>query len=131
MKQYEPDKPINDDILKCREDILRAGGLDPEASKPAPRKIPSFEEMISKQTEPVETETPEEIPAVEDVPDQFAVVEITSGTRQILDARYITPPSFSLITLPRWIRENDIDIILAGGMDQHAQELFIQNHIEC
>jgi hypothetical protein len=75
MKQNEPDKPINDDILKCREDILRAGGLDPKASEPAPRKIPSFEEMISKQTEPVETETPEEIPAVEDVPDQFAVVE--------------------------------------------------------
>ncbi|MCF7956459.1 MAG: hypothetical protein K9M75_11705 [Phycisphaerae bacterium] len=62
--------------------------------------------------------------------DQFAVVEITAGTRQILDAHYITPPSFSLITLPRWIHENDIDMILAGGMDQHVQELFTQNHIE-
>lgn len=62
--------------------------------------------------------------------DQFAIIEITAGTKQILDARYITPPSFSLITLPRWIRENDIDMILAGGMDQHFQEIFTQNHIE-
>ena len=62
--------------------------------------------------------------------DQFAVVEIAEGTRQILDASYITPPSLSLITLPRWIRKNDIDLILAGGMDLHVQELFTQNHIE-
>lgn len=62
--------------------------------------------------------------------DQFAVVEISLGTRQILDAHYMAPPSFSLITLPRWFSENDIDLILAGGMDQHVQELFTQNHIE-
>jgi hypothetical protein len=77
MEQKEPDKSINDDILKCRENILRAGGFDPETSETSRRKIPSFEEMISGQTDPVETETPEEIPATEDVPEEVASVENT------------------------------------------------------
>ena len=66
MEQKEPDKPINDDILKCRENILRAGGSDPGANKPVSQKIPSFEEIISKQTGPKEADTPAEPPVVED-----------------------------------------------------------------
>ena len=62
--------------------------------------------------------------------DQFAFVEIRAGTRKILDAQCITPPSFSLSTLPKWMRENNVDLILAGGMDQHAKDLFIQNQID-
>lgn len=62
--------------------------------------------------------------------DQFAFVEIRAGTRQILNAQCITPPSFSLSTLPKWMRDNNIDLILAGGMDQHAKDMFTQNHID-
>ena len=66
MEQKEPDNSINDDILKCREDILRAGGLDPESGTSPRRKIPSFEEMISGQTKTDETETVEEAIIAED-----------------------------------------------------------------
>ena len=62
--------------------------------------------------------------------DQFAFVEIRAGTREILDAQCITPPSFSLNTLPKWMRENNVDLILVGGMEQHAKDMFIQNHID-
>jgi predicted Fe-Mo cluster-binding NifX family protein len=62
--------------------------------------------------------------------DQFAIVKIGAGTDQIIDASYMTPPSLNLIALPRWFRENEIDIILAGGMDQHVQDFLNQNHIE-
>ena len=62
--------------------------------------------------------------------DRFAIIEIKVGTRQVLDAQYITPPSFSFHTLPRWIRENDVDLIVAGGMSQEVQNLFAQNHID-
>ena len=75
MEQKEPDKSINNDILKCREDILRAGGPDSGADKFSRRKIPSFEEMVSKQTDSDETEKAEEIPVVEDTPEEAIVSE--------------------------------------------------------
>ena len=62
--------------------------------------------------------------------DQFAFIEIKKGTRQILDAQYKTPLSFNLDALPRWIRENEVDLILAGGMGQRAKEIFAQNQID-
>ena len=62
--------------------------------------------------------------------DQFAFVEIRAGTRKIMDAQCITPPSFNLDILSKWMRKNDVDLILAGGMEQHAKDMFIQNHID-
>jgi len=62
--------------------------------------------------------------------DQFAFIEISLGTRQILDAQYRTPPSFSLDVLPKWIRENNVDSIVTGGMGQEAKDIFAQNHID-
>lgn len=62
--------------------------------------------------------------------DQFAFVKIKAGTRQILDAQYKTPSSFSLDALARWFRENEVDLIIAGGMPQQAKDIFAQNHID-
>ena len=62
--------------------------------------------------------------------DQFAFIEIIAGTRQILDAQYKTPLSFNLDALPRWFRENEVDLILAGGMGQRAKAIFAQNQID-
>lgn len=62
--------------------------------------------------------------------DQFAIVDIRAGTRQILDAQYKTPPSFSLDVLPKWIRENNVDSIVTGGMSLHAKDIFAQNQID-
>ena len=62
--------------------------------------------------------------------DQFAFVEIKAGTRQIVDAQYKTPSSFSLGILARWIRENEVDLIIAGGMSLEAKDIFAQNHID-
>ena len=62
--------------------------------------------------------------------DQFAFVEIKAGTRQILNAQYKTPSLFSLDALARWIRENEVDLVVAGGMSQQAKDIFAKNHID-
>ena len=62
--------------------------------------------------------------------DQFALIDIKTGTRQILNTKYVTPPSFNIKILPGWIQENEVDLILAGGMPAQAQNLFADNHIE-
>ena len=62
--------------------------------------------------------------------DQFAIVEISTGTKQILDACFKTPPSLNLHILPRWFREIGIDIILVGGMDHHVKKFWSKNDIE-
>ena len=32
--------------------------------------------------------------------------------------------------MPRWLHENNVSVIIAGGMGQRAQQLFAQNDIE-
>ena len=62
--------------------------------------------------------------------DQFAIVDVKDGSKQILNAQFMTPPSFDLNILTRWIRENDIDLIIAGGIPKQVQNVFAKKHIE-
>ena len=62
--------------------------------------------------------------------DQFAIVEVGAYSKTVLDAEYMTPMSFDLKTLPIWLHENDVDVIVAGGMPQEIKDVFIQNHID-
>jgi hypothetical protein len=143
MEQKEPDKSINDDILKCREDILRAGGFDPEASETSRRKILSFEEMISGQTDPVETETPEEIPATEDVPEEVASVEDTpeeaivaenesegSGMEVLADADWHLPGETVELVENAADDEELEDILQEPKADEDADVLMTSDEID-
>lgn len=62
--------------------------------------------------------------------DQFAIVDVGAYSKTILDAEYMTPMSFDLKTLPIWLHENEVDVIVAGGMSQEIKDVFIQNHID-
>ena len=62
--------------------------------------------------------------------DQFAIIDVKVSSKQILNAQYLTPSSFDLNILLQWIRENKVDLIIAGGMPQQVQGLLVQNHID-
>lgn len=42
----------------------------------------------------------------------------------------LTPPLHQPGLLPQWLSELSVDLIIAGGMGQRAQQLFAQNNIE-
>ena len=59
---------------------------------------------------------------------EFALYEVEG--QNINTVKYITPPPHEPGVLPRFLGENDIDVIITGGMGQMAVNLFNQQNID-
>lgn len=60
---------------------------------------------------------------------QFCFVEVNEK-KQITSKQYQTPPAHEPGVLPRWLAENNVNLILAGGMGVRAQELLAQSGVK-
>jgi len=58
--------------------------------------------------------------------DQFAIFDIDDNLKKIINRKDETPPAHEPGVLPRWLHENNVNVIIAGGMGQRAQQLFTQ-----
>ena len=61
--------------------------------------------------------------------DEFAIFDIDDNTKKVISRKDETPPGHEPGVLPRWLHENNVSVIIAGGMGQRAQQLFEQNKI--
>ncbi len=61
--------------------------------------------------------------------EQFAIIDVDVKRKQVVQTQYLTPPPHEPGVLPRWLHEQNVNVILAGGMGQRAQTLFAQNGI--
>ena len=61
--------------------------------------------------------------------EEFAIVEVDDKTKEILSQSTHTPPHHEPGVLPRWLHEQGAEVIIAGGMGQRAQQLFVANDI--
>jgi len=62
--------------------------------------------------------------------DQFAIFDIDDNLKKVINRNDATPPAHAPGVLPKWLHENNVNVIIAGGMGQRAQQLFAQNDIE-
>ena len=62
--------------------------------------------------------------------DQFAIFDIDGETSKVINRNDTIPPAHAPGVLPKWLHENNVSVIIAGGMGQRAQQLFSQNDIE-
>ncbi len=62
--------------------------------------------------------------------EQFALVEVNEQAKQVTGQRLLTPPPHEPGVLPRWLHEQGANVIIAGGMGQRAQALFVENGIK-
>ena len=62
--------------------------------------------------------------------DQFAIFDIDDNLKEVTNRVDMAPPGHEPGVLPRWLHENNVSIIIAGGMGQRAQQLFTQNNIK-
>jgi predicted Fe-Mo cluster-binding NifX family protein/cellulose biosynthesis protein BcsQ len=62
--------------------------------------------------------------------DQFAIFDIDDGIKKVINRKDATPPAHVPGVLPKWLHENNVGVIIAGGMGQRAQQLFAQNNIK-
>lgn len=62
--------------------------------------------------------------------EQFALVDADGKTKKITGQTFLTPPPHEPGVLPKWLREQGANVILAGGMGSRAQALFAENGIK-
>jgi len=62
--------------------------------------------------------------------DQFAIFDIDDSIKKITNRKDASPPSYAPGALPKWLNENNVNVIIASGMGQRAQQLFAQNDIK-
>ncbi len=62
--------------------------------------------------------------------DTFAILDTDGNSGQIVNREDLTPPSHLPGALPKWLHGQGVDVIIAGGMGQRAQQLFAQNQIK-
>jgi len=62
--------------------------------------------------------------------DQFAIFDIDDNIKKVINRKDATPPTHAPGVLPQWLHENNVSVIIAGGMGQRAQQLFTQNYIK-
>ena len=62
--------------------------------------------------------------------EQFALLEVDAEAKTVLNTDFLTPPAHEPGVLPRWLHEQGANMIIAGGMGQRAQGLFVENGIE-
>lgn len=60
--------------------------------------------------------------------EKFAVISIENN--KIIESEFITPPVHQPGVYPRFLADLGVNVIIAGGMGQKAQDLFAQNNIE-
>jgi len=62
--------------------------------------------------------------------EEFALVDVDEQTKEISNIVKLQPPAHQPGVLPQWLNEQQADVIIAGGMGQRAQQLFVQNNIK-
>jgi len=62
--------------------------------------------------------------------DQFAIFDIDDRLKKVINREDAIPPGHEPGVLPRWLHEENVGVIIAGGMGQRAQQLFTQNGIK-
>ena len=62
--------------------------------------------------------------------EQFVFLEVDTDSKTILNQTQKEPPAHEPGVLPRWLGEQQVNLIIAGGMGQRAQQLFQHQGIQ-
>ncbi len=62
--------------------------------------------------------------------EQFALLDVNTVERTILNFRQAAPPAHEPGVLPQWLHEQGVNLVIAGGMGGRAQAILAQQGIE-
>jgi len=60
----------------------------------------------------------------------FALLEVDTASRQILNSRQLDPPVHQPGVLPRWLNDQGVNLVIVGGIGRRAQSIFAEQGIE-
>ena len=61
--------------------------------------------------------------------EEFALLDVDADAKSITNQARVVAPDHEPGLLPPWLRERGVDVVIAGGMGQRAQQLFEQQDI--
>jgi len=61
--------------------------------------------------------------------EQFALIEVDVESKHIIKKELVDSPGHEPGFLPRWLAEQGVALVIAGGMGSRAQRLFRQSNI--
>jgi ATP-binding protein involved in chromosome partitioning len=61
--------------------------------------------------------------------DVFAIIDADQTSKAILKTTQVVPPPHEPGLLPRWLADQGVSVIIAGGMGGRAQALFAERRI--
>ncbi|MCE5323703.1 P-loop NTPase [bacterium] len=62
--------------------------------------------------------------------EKFAIFEVDPDENRIIAKTILIPPPHEPGLLPKWLHGEGVSVVIAGGMGQHAQELFSQSGVK-
>jgi predicted Fe-Mo cluster-binding NifX family protein len=62
--------------------------------------------------------------------EKFSIFEIEPATKRIIAKTVVIPPPHEPGLLPKWLHNEGVSVVIAGGMGQRAQELFQQAGVQ-
>ena len=60
--------------------------------------------------------------------EKFAIVDVEE--KKVVNEEFVTPPVHQPGVYPKFLADQGVNVIIAGGMGQKAQDLFAHNNIE-
>ena len=61
--------------------------------------------------------------------EEFALIELDPVSKEVLVKSLVIPPPHEPGVLPRWLHQQGVQVVIAGGMGRRALDLFAQNGI--
>ena len=62
--------------------------------------------------------------------EEFTIVTVDADGSTITGTQTLSAPAHEPGVLPRWLREQGADVVIAGGMGQRAQALFAESGVK-
>ena len=62
--------------------------------------------------------------------EQFVLLDVDTEEKKVLNSQHIDPPPHQPGLLPRWLHDQGVNVVIAGGMGQRAQSIFAEQGIE-
>ncbi len=60
----------------------------------------------------------------------FTVIDIDTASKEVVSSEEKIPPPHEPGVLPKWLHEQGVEVIIAGGMGMRAQQLFAQAGVD-
>ena len=62
--------------------------------------------------------------------EEFTIFDVDPDGKKITGQQSLIPPAHEPGALPKWLSGLKVDLVIAGGMGQRAQQLFEQNNVD-